>query len=298
VPIWQIQTKEVALREQQMKKLFGILFVLMLAVLMIVPASVFAADPTVINMNWSGGGNISGTVTAGNDAIYSLSVGASTSAGQFNVRDENNNPYGYNVDSTSGNVNLTLSGGSALSTVQRTDSYVPMYGAAGQHTSSFIAVNPDGTAGMGMCTSTNFAAAQEANYGNPLGWVSGYQFTANSPSLFQITHQVWDSDGDTAYVNSFGSGSAAIKSMSSDLGAGSLTFGKGAGCYTAADFTGNGSQTLEFGSSGHSAINQFGFAVPGNGTAGSAQLFTQIMFNGAFSTPNPSTGPGFSADVN
>lgn len=267
---------------------------------MLIPSAVFAADPTIINVNWNwtGGGVVNSTVTAGNDAVHALAVNAGNSAGYFNVRDENDNPYSYNVDSTSSNANLWVSGGLATYTVARTDSKVSMYGPAGQNTYSFIGVNLDGTASMGMCTFTNYAFQQEANYGHPEGWVSGNQFTATSPTAFQIIHQVTDSEGDTAWLNSSGSGMANISCMSSDIYAGSLKFGKGAGCYTDADFSGNGVQNLTFFSSGHSSVSQFGFNVPGNGSANSAQLQTIINFSGAFSTPNPSTGAGFSADVN
>jgi len=280
-----------------MKKLFGIFFgVLLIFGLVLVPVGTARADdPTIVNVNWGGTGVVvTGTVTAGNDAIHSFTVNALSSSGQFNVTDYNNNPYTYNVDSTVSNIQALVSGGTATYTTLRTDSYVPMYGAAGQNTFSGIMASPDGTAGMAMWTNTNYASAQEANYGRPS--LGGNQFTANASS-FQIIHQVWDSAGDTAYLTNFGSGVSSISCMSSDLGAGSLTFGKGAGCYTKADFNGNGAQTLEFGSAGHSSVSQFGFNVPGNGSANSATLTTTITFIGAFSTPNPSTGPGFSANV-
>jgi hypothetical protein len=279
-------------------KKFLIIGVVIALVVTLIPGAVLAADPTVVNVNWTGAGVVNTTFTAGNDAVHTLAVNAGTTTGAFNARDENDNPYTYNVDTTSSNANLSLSGGSATYTVARTDSKTSMYGPAGQNTFSFIGVNPDGTAEMGMCTKSNYAFLQQANYGKPEGWVNGVQFKANSPTAFQIIHQVTNSEGDTAWFDSQGTGTAEISCMSSDIYSGSLKFGKGAGCYTKADFNGTGTQSLEFFSQGHSSVSQFGFTVPGDGTAGSATLNTLIGFSGTFSTPNPSTGPGFSADVN
>lgn len=131
---------------------------------------------------------------------------------------------------------------------------------------------------------------QIANYGH--AWTPGGDtFTANA-NMFTIYHYVADSEGDFSEILSQGSGSAKVDAMSSDMGAGSLTFAKGAGCYTDASFDGVGAQNLQFNSSGHSMISQFGLNIPGDGTAGSAVLNIIANFIGAISVPD------FSASVN
>ena len=200
------------------------------------------------------------------------------------------NPYGYGVNSTNAQFIATVSGGSATYTTVHTDNYAPMYGAAGQSTYSFIGAS-NGSASMAMYTSSNYAFLQETNYGH--AWTPGGDTFSADAGSFQIIHQVTSSEGDYALVNAYGAGTADLDCMSSDIYAGGLTFGQGAGCYTDASYDGTGTQTVQFSSVGHSSVNQFGITVTGDGTAGSAtfNLITSFV-NGAISIPN------FAATVN
>ncbi len=242
-------------------------------------SSALADTPTVATVTWNGGGIIGGTVTAGDDAVATFAVNAGVASGTFTVTDSNNNPYGYNVDSVASNIEASVSGGWTQYIVTHTDQYTSMYGPAGQHTNSYISASPDGSAQMAMWTSTNYAAMGEANYGH--SWTpSGDTFTANAAS-FQIIHQVWDSDAETAYINALGSGVAHLDVMSSDLSAHSLTFGSGAGCYTDASFDGSGNQNVTFFSGGNNGVSQFGIT-----TTGSTSLSTIAIYNGTASIPD------------
>lgn len=254
----------------------------------------FAATPpppdTVV-ITWDGGGIVTGSINATGDQTYDFSVAAGDTSGSFTMNNLLNNPYGYGVNSTNAQFIATVSGGSATYTTVHTDNYAPMYGAAGQSTYSFIGASADGSASMAMWNNSNYAFLQEANYGH--AWTpDGNTFSADASS-FQIIHQVTSSEGDYALVNAFGAGTADLDAMSSDIGAGGLTFGQGAGCYTDASYDGAGTQTVQFSSVGHSSVNQFGITVSGDGTAGSAafNLITSFV-NGAISIPN------FAAAVN
>ena len=272
-----------------MKKIFGIALVLaVLTSLCFGSVALAAGPPDVVTVTWDGGGEVTGSVNATGDQTYNFAVNAGSTSGSFAMTNLLDNSYGYGVNATNAEFIATVSSGSATYTTVHTDNYVPMYGAAGQNTYSFIGAS-GGSASMAMYTHSNYAGMGEANYGH--AWTpAGDTFSANATS-FTINHWVMDSEGDFSQVLSYGSGTADLDCMSSDIGAGSLTFGQGAGCYTDASFDGTGTQTLQFFSSGHSSINQLGFNVPGNGSAGSASLNIIANFVGTFSVPN------FSASV-
>jgi hypothetical protein len=266
------------------KKFFAIALFAVLALLIALPVATFASDPIdTVTITWNGGGLVAGNVNATGDQVYNFAIGANITSGSFTMNNLLDNPYGYGVNSTNAEFIAMVNGGSATYTTTRTDSYVPMYGAAGQATYSYIFAS-DGTASMAMWNNSNYAAGQEANYGH--AWTPvGDTFSASAGS-FQIIHTVTDSEGDYSGVNVQGSGTASLDCMSSDIGAGGMTFGKGAGCYTDASYDGVGDQLVQFVSVGHSLINQFGTTITGDGSAGSASLAVIAEFVGTFSVPD------------
>ncbi len=269
------------MKRRKNKKVKKILIAIVVTLMLVIgiAGSALAADPTTAVVTWNGGGVIGGMVTAGDDAVASFNVNAGVASGTFTVTDSNNNPYGYNVDSVVSNIVASVSNGWTEYIMTHTDQYAPMYGPSGQHTYSFIGASPDGSAQMAMWTSTNYAAMGEANYGH--SWTpSSDTFTASAES-FQIIHQVWDSDGETAYIDNSGSGTSHIDVMSSDLSSHSLTFGSGAGCYTDASFDGSGNQNVTFYSGGNNGVSQFGIT-----TTGTTALQTILNFIGTASIPD------------
>lgn len=273
-----------------MKKIFRIIIpvVVLLVTIFALSGTAFAAGPPdVVTIDWSGTGVVNGNVNATGDMVYNFATSGLGISGSFVMTNYLDNPYNYQVNSTKAEFISHVSGGSTVYTTTRTDSCLS-YGVAGQNTYSLIGATSDGSADMALWTNSNFASLQIANYGH--AWTPGGDTFTASANLFQILHTVFDSEGDYAQINSYGSGSAKIDAMSSDLGASSLTFAKGAGCYTDASFDGTGVQTLDFSASGHTSVSQFGLTVPGNGSGGSAYLNLIINFNGTFNVPDFSAG--------
>jgi hypothetical protein len=277
-----------------MKRLILALFIAILTIIaMSVPA--FADEPetpTTVAVEWDGSGEVTGTVDAGGDTTYDFEISAAITNGNFSMTDYNNNPYNYNVDSVNAGFNAYVSGGYAEYVVNHTDQYEPMYGSAGQQTFSRIGANADGYASMAMWTNSNYASMQEANYGHT--WTAqGDTFSASSPTGFLIQHQVTDSQGEYANFEVIGAGTASVDCMSSDIGANSLTFGQGAGCYTDASYDGDGTIQATFTNVGSNSVTQFGNTVTGDGTLGSVSMVTTITcIDGTASVPN------FAATVN
>ena len=276
------------MKKSLFKKMVGVVLLVVLLVIALPVAALAADPPDVTTITWNGSGLVTGSVNATGDQLYTFGTSAAAIQGSFTVTNLLDNPYGYGVNSSNAQFVASVSGGSAFLGTERLGSY-PMYGAAGQETYSFISAS-GGSASMAMYTYGNYAAMGEANYGHV--WTSdGNTFSADADS-FQIIHQVTDSAGDYAYINALGSGSADVDCMSSDLGAGSLTFGKGAGCYTDASYNGTGDQTIQFYAYGSSSISQFGSTLTGDGTLGSVSLGVIANFVGTLSVPD------FSASVN
>jgi hypothetical protein len=227
------------------KKLFakGILLALVvaLAILVALPMTAMAADPTTTTVTWTGGGVIGGTVTSGNDNVTTFGVNAAGANGSFTVTDNNDNPYSYGVDTVSAYIQSNVTNGSTFFQTNRTDSKTSMYGAAGQTVYAFVGSN--GTGAMATGSGTNYASMGNGTYAQP-HTAGGFNFEANAGAgTYQIIQSVTAVDALAQFVAN-GTGTAKIDCMTTGAsGATNVNFGYGGGCYTNADalFTGAGS---------------------------------------------------------
>lgn len=293
-----------------MKKILAISLVLALAA-MLVPSIVFADGPTEISTDWTGGGSVGGVVTSGNDSTASFFTGGDFISGSFRAKDSNDNPYTYNVDTTQAFINAQVGdlGSDDLPGViqfqmNRTDSLASMYGDPGQSSFSQLVVY-NGSGAMATGSWTNFANEKDPLYsstgqilGIPWRTSGGHNFEANA-SYFDIVKQIDSSDADVAYVNAYGSGSAWLDCMCSEMGSekwGTLRLGRGCGCYTDADFSATGVGTFDVGASANNWIDVYGYTaatkdtvlltIPGDGSAGSATYKLVVEYAGTFGLGN------------
>ena len=274
------KTKKI-MEERYMRRLLTALIVTLL-VLGLLAGGVLAAGPNTVVMNWSGGGTVGTTVTAGDDAITTFTTGGAGISGSFTTTDSNDNPYSYNVDSFQSYLNASVTDGYIESQTDRTDSYSGMYGSAGQTSYSFVGTS-GGTASMASRTTTNYAAMADPTYGYQLP--GGHNITVSGASSYQINRWVAAGNGDEAGFAAVGDGDAILDSMCSEAsGVWALKFGRGCGCYTDASFTATGTGNLLVGGAGHNSVtfNGMGVSATGDGTEGSANLsFIANWLNGS-----------------
>lgn len=271
-----------------MKKLI-LSLVVALALVMAFGSSVLAADPTTTTITWSGGGVIGGVVTSGNDNTASFGVNAALANGSFTVTDNNDNPYGYNVDTVSSYIQSAVTNGSTFYQVVRTDSY-SSYSHAGQV--DYAYVGSSGTAEMATGSNTNYAAMVNCTYAQPQ--TSGsWNFQANGSTYTiqqfiaanaTLTGGVWTPTDNYAVVTATGNGTAGIDCMTTETsGCWPTKLGAGGGCYTDADVTLTGSGTFAVNAGGCNSItvpSGGGMVITGNGTFGSASYSVIANFVG------------------
>ena len=232
-----------------MRKVFSsVLSILALVCILAIaiPGIALADAPTTVIVNWGGAGTVTGTTVAGAAATYSFQTTGNSIAGNFNATDSNDNPYSYGVDSSRAYIDADVSGGTIAYQSNRTGSYSPMYGPAGQVTSSFVGVHADGIGEMATGNGNNYAGGGTGTYAQP-HTSGGYNYQASGTD-YLIQSYVGNGGtisapiGNNAFVQSVGTGTSKINDMSNDYGSTSLTLGKGQGCYTNANgvMTGNG----------------------------------------------------------
>jgi hypothetical protein len=253
-----------------MKKIFGIALALAVIAALAFGSVALAADPTDVVVNWNGGGSVGGSVTAGDDASVTFNATGSYIDGNLTVTDQNNNPYGYGVDTVNHYIQSTVGGGSSFYTITRDDSG-GSYGPPGQISYSYIFAS-GGTAEMATGGFTNFAELEDPTYSMPKT-TSGKNFEANAGS-YVIQRYIQTSDGDFAQFAAAGSGTAMIDCMSCNAWNTWFNFARGSGCYTNADaqFTGTGTFNV-YGEAGNQVnLPGLGLSAFGDGSTGSASL--------------------------
>lgn len=248
---------------------------------MVVPSAVFAADPTTLTVNWGGSGVVTGSGVVGNDAAYNFATSGSAVGGNFNVVASNDNPYGYNVGTSSSYIDADVANGSIFYEANRTDSYSGMYGLAGQTAASFVGT--DGVGEMATGAWNNYASMVNGTYGKP-HTSGGYNYQAVGTNYLIASYigigdaaingngsPVFSSTGNYAVLSSVGNGSSKINDMTNQMYGNSLAFGQGGGCYTNANgvMTGSGQ-----------------FAVQGYGTNGIQSALGSYALSGAGSNLN------------
>jgi hypothetical protein len=193
---------------------------------------------TTVETNWNGAGNLDINFQSGDDARSQFWTGGSS--GTYKATDDNNNPYGYGVDTTRVQIKADIANGGFIGhQYDRQDSHVGMYGPAGQRSYSFITT--DDTAGFAMNIRSNFADMIIGNY----GFQNNNQYTATGNHI--LSH-VLTTENSGAFWTINATGTSIVNHMSDEAsGSNSFEFGKGCGCYTNAnvDIVGSGTYNLD-----------------------------------------------------
>jgi hypothetical protein len=180
---------------------------------------------TTVDTTWNGGGSFVTHFVSGNDAHSDLSTSGALISGEFHAIDYDNNPYGYNVDTTDTSTKAHVTNGNIIYTFTRDDSYVPMYGVAGQE--SYTYIGSSGTGDFAWHSNSNYAALGNSNY----GWQSNNQMMATGNHY--IDHYISANANNGAEIQVEAVGTTQISDMCDEAsGATSFKFGKGCGCYT------------------------------------------------------------------
>jgi len=271
----------------------------MLAVLLLTIGIVSAT--TTVDTTWSGSGNLDTHFVSGNDAHSDFWTGGSVIWGNYKATDVDDNPHSYGVDTTYSSVDAGISGGGFLKFQnQRDDSKVSAYGNAGQNSYSYISTL-DGTAEMAWYSWTNYAEMANCEYGTGKPkTTSGKNFEA-SGSNYHMYHTLTDADGDGAYFEGYGSGSAMVKLQGEKSGGTSSYFNMGSlpicgdGCAwnnNYATYSGTGSGDFEVHGWADNGLTVGcptcgnGFTIPGDGSDNSATYDLHVGYSGTWSNSN------------
>lgn len=243
-----------------------VLFSVVIAVVLLFAVSgiALADDPTEVSVTWDGTGWIGANVNTG-DSSTSLNTEGTNINGSLNVKDYNDNPYSYTVDTFSSLLNASVSNGGYISLItNRLTSKVSMYGLAGQQSGTLVGIN-DGTASVALRTWTNYAAMKDPTYGYQLP--GGHNITVSS-SLYTIDRWITDGQGNAGYIVSNGNGSAVLDCMSTEAsGNGGVRFGWGCGCFTDANYTATGSGHFNVTGIGNTQVTFGGLGITSGGGA-------------------------------
>lgn len=232
--------------------------------------------PTTFDAEWDMSGGVNWTVVNGDDSFSTFGISGNHAFGEYHAIDYDDNPYGYNVDSTKFWLKANVENGGYIEyAVTRTDSKTSMYGPPGQYTYSYVG-SSDGSAFMGQRTTTNYAEQKNCNY----GWQSNNQYTADGTS-FYLDHEIYASSGEGAGVNITGSGSASVTVMGDEMYPGSFNLGyKACGCYTNAKASGTGSGIFTLGGTADNSLTWYG------GSAGGGTYTTTVNYLDGFQVDN------------
>lgn len=270
-----------------MKKRILISFILAVVTIFALASTTLAAGPTTVVVDWTGTGTVDGNVNTG-DTNSQFQANGTTDV-HFTATDQNDNPYGYNVDTNTAYITGTINGGGDIYfQTERLTSKTSMYGPAGQIVNAFV--GSTGTGAIATGSGTNFAAMTNGTYGKP-HTDGGYNFEANGAS-YQI-YQTILAQNSIAWFESLGSGSSLINDMTTQAsGASNTDLGWGAGCYTNANAVFTGSGSFEVYAAGPNSITTpisgaSGTMVPGGWTAnGPSSLNTVMTFANGGSVGN------------
>lgn len=281
-----------------MKKILGSCFLAMMLLLSF-SAVAFAAGPTTVTVDWTGGGVVGGVVGTG-DTTTTFNANISNGTGHFTAADSNDNPYGYAVDSQSAYITGAFSNGSMYFETVRNTSYVPMYGVAGQAINAFV--GSSGTGEMATGSGTNYAAMGNGTYGQS-HTSGGYNFEAVAGGGSYTIYQNISALAAISGFTSTGTGSAKINDMTTGAsGVTSINLGWGGGCYTNANalFTGVGS--FGVGATGSNSITTpiagaSGTMVAGGWTGNGNGSFGSVAFNAVMNFANGGSVGNYSVKV-
>ena len=259
---------------------------------MLLTATTVFAVPTDFTLDWSAGsGIVTGTFNSGDDAKAQMWANGNT-VGTFKATDYGDNPYTYGVDTTEAYMKGDIAAGGNLEfKYTRTDSYVSMYGIAGQLSDSFV--SSTGTGSLDFWTHSEYAGLGNHEYG--FG-VPNFQATGNTVAIdtdsngiadasFVITHTLvsnWvsppvpDNFGRVQIIGTSTGASAVVDHMNDDAGSTAFNFGAGGGCYTNADITATGSGTAIVQGHGNTHLADDTFWTPSEWSMPNGGSYTSI----------------------
>lgn len=249
-----------------MKKKFGFLgiaLMVMALVMLLVPGTLFADEPTEVNVNWDGAGFV-GTLVNTGDAVTNFSTGGDYIKGYFTAKDANDNPYTYSVDTFTTQLVANVTDGYIFSETDRLTSKVSMYGDPGQYTSSLLSVS-DGTGSMAIRTVSNYAKMIDPTYSYQLP--GGHNMVVDA-NLYTLQRFITASDGSYGSFYATGNGQATLDSMVSEMSATGVRLGWGGGCYTDASFNATGTGgVVDITGSGDNLVKFEGLGIQSGGGA-------------------------------
>ena len=213
------------------------LFVSLVAVVLALAVMNGARASTQVDTTWNGAGQYHLSFTGDDDATNTFNTGGDLISGEYHGINSENNPYHYGVNDVDAKVKASVTNGFVEYTFDRTDSYTPMYGNAGQHSYSYVGT--DGTGSLAWHSHSNFASLKECNY----GWQSNDQLQANGNHYLEHDFVVAPNVGAGIVLQ--GSGTSSISDMSDESWKSSFKFGKGCGCYTNAEVNSVGSGVFD-----------------------------------------------------
>ena len=205
-----------------------------LVTLMVIALSGVAMAQTTTDVTWNGSGYHSIHFQSGDDATSDFQTGGDFISGKYHAVDHDDNPYGYNVDTTDVKVKAHVNDGHIEYKFTRNDAHTSMYGSAGQE--SYTLIDSYGDADFAWHSWSNFAQLRSSNY----GWQANNQIHATGSHL--INHYFTINDDEGAGITITADGETDLTIMSEDHWGSGFKFGKGCGCYTNAhvDITGSG----------------------------------------------------------
>lgn len=202
--------------------------------------AVMADEPTTVTVTWDGAGGVGTNVDCGDSNAGFTTIGDAI-VGSYTATDSNDNPYNYKIDSFVSEINASVINGQISTGIARVNSYTGMYGNGGQVDSAFVGVS-DGTASLAFRSTTNFAQMVDASYQHQLS--GGHNIVVNGSS-YNLDRFISDGRGNSGDVFASGTGIATLDCMSSEAsGCWNLKLGRGAGCYTDANFNASGASGI------------------------------------------------------
>ena len=211
------------------------------ALLLSIGASLVAieASATVTKVRWDGSGEIGVHFVSDDDATNDFWTGGNTISGEYHAIDNDDNPYGYGIDTTDVKVKAHVVNGYIEYRFTRDDSHTSMYGVAGQESYTFIG-SYYGTADFRWHSRSDYAKYQSCHY----GWQNDNQIQATGEHV--IHHYIDNGNEEGAEIVIDADGNTNLTIMNEHADSNGFKFGRGCGCYHNAhvDITGTGNFTM------------------------------------------------------
>jgi hypothetical protein len=236
---------------------------LVLALLMVFCLSgvALADDPTETTASWDGSGWFGISVDSG-DSYAGFDTAGSYVTGTYMARDNNDNPYNYQVDSFSTLLTAHVEDGYVDTGCMRINSKTSMYGDGGQLSYLFVAVE-EGEADVAYRSTTNYAQMRDCTYTYQLP--GGHNVVLDA-AFYEIDRYIEDGRGDSGEFYAVGTGDATLDCMNAEASGGwDLKLGRGCGCYTDANFNANGAGYVEVTGIGNNSVSFPGMGISTGG---------------------------------